>query len=256
MSDSPTIGHNRGPLNLADALEPDQLNADLLGETQHLRARCAELKSAFERFDAATPNGIHDEETQAKAGDFVRQIGALVTSSEGMRTDIKRPVLDAQRLIDGHFKREITDPMDSIKRAVLAKIMAYLQRKDAEERERLRVEAERHRAEAARLAAEAERRDSAALMARAVEAEEQAAATERAPAARQQTRSDMGTVVSSRKGPWKVRVTDITKVPAAYLLPNEPVLLAIAKTSAATIEGGTQPVPGVEFYRETLANVR
>lgn len=251
-----TIGHNSGALDLTLALDPTQLLSDLQADAQPLFIRKEELIAAFSRFQAATADGIPDEETQARAGDFVRQIAAHVVVVDARRTAIKKPVLEAQRIIDEFFKRDITDPLDAAKRAVLAKVTAFLHKQQQEEAARRRAEAERQRAEAERLAAEAERTASPRMMERALEAEEKAWATGAAPVKVEAVRSDLGTTISSRRGPWKMRVTDISKIPHAYLLPNEPVLIALAKTHATSIEAGTQPIEGVEFYRDVTANIR
>jgi len=42
---------------------------------------------------------------------------------------------------------------------------------------------------------------------------------------------------------WKHRVIDASKIPIEYMMPNEKLLAALAKSTK-----GTQPVPGIEFY--------
>lgn len=259
MADTTTLpgaGHNSGALDLSLALDSAQLQADLTRDSAGLLARATELKSAYERFIAATAGGIPDEVTLAKAGDFVRQLAAHVTAIDARRTVVKRPVLEAQRIIDAHYKRDMADPLDLLKAEVLKRITLYQRKAQEKIDAERRAEAERQRAAAAALAAAAEAQASESLMDSAMEAEARAevlAAPTAEPAP--VLRSDLGTSIGTRKGPWKVRVVDIAKVPAAYLMANEPVLLATAKTDPR-IAAGEQPVPGVEFYRETLANVR
>lgn len=260
MSDAATVtapgpGHNREALDLSLALDPDQLLADLKADTAPLLRRTDDLVAAFGRFAAVTKDGIADDEAVAKAGDFARQLGAHVTAVDARRTVVKAPVLAAQRTIDGYFKGHLSDPVEQAKTAVVRRIEDYQRRQREAAALRAREEADRQRAEAARLAAEAERQRSTALMDAAVEAEARAEQAAIAPVVREPVRSDFGTTVGTRVGPWKVRVTDISKVPPAFLLINEQVLVATAKTDPR-VAAGEQPVPGVEFYRETRAAIR
>lgn len=252
------LGHNSGELDLSLALDPAQLRIDLTADAAALAARCTELAAAFTRFDNATAAGIPDEPTLVKAGDFVRQLAALSTAIDGRRTVVKKPVLEAQRIIDAFYKAGMSDPIDGLKAKVLAKITAFQRAVQARLDEARREEMARQRAAAEALARAAEQAapaDTGHLMDRAVEAEEQAATLAAAPVRAPAARSDMGTTVSTRKGPWKLRVLDIAKVPAHFLQVNEAMLLAFAKTDA-TVAGGAQPVAGVEFYREETAIVR
>jgi len=251
----PSLGHNSGALDLSLALDADQLLRDLRADTTALAARTEELLAAFERFDARTTDGIADDEVLAKAGDFVRQLSAHISAVDSRRTVIKAPVLAAQRAIDGFFKSSLADPVDRAKAAVTRRIDDYMRRLREEAAARQREEAARQRAEADRMAREAEQRRSAALMDAAVEAEAKAESAEAAPVTVAPVRSDFGTTISTRKGPWNVRITDIAKVPYPFLMVNEPVLLATARTNPE-IEAGGQPIPGVEFYREIKSSIR
>lgn len=251
-----TLGHNSNSIDLALVLDPEQLLADLKAGTTELFTRRDELVTAFERFQTATANGLADDEAAGKAGDFVRMLGDLLKTADTRRTTIKAPVLEAQRVIDNFFKRDLADPVDAAKRAVSASISSYVAARERAEREARQAAAEAQRREAQRLAEEAERTQNAATMDRALDAEARAEQTAAAPVAPPPVRSGLGTTVSSRKGPIKMRVTDIDKVPRAYLVPSEPMLLGYAKAHAAAIDAGQQPIPGVEFYREVTANIR
>ncbi len=251
----PQPGHNSGSLDLALALDADQLLKDLQTDSTELFTRKEELLNAFDRFQSATAAGIPSDEVLARAGDFKRQLDAHIKVIDARRTNVKAPVLAAQRTIDGFYKRDLSDPLDAVLRAVLGKMDRYVadQRRAAEAKRR--EEADRAREEAARIAAEAERQQSPALMDRALDAEAAAETVAAKPATAPHVRSDYGTLVTSRKGPWKVRVVDINLVPRQFLVANEPVLLATAKTDAR-IEAGQQPIAGVEFYREIKTSVR
>lgn len=267
MSDAPTFaeatrGHNSGTFDLSLALDPTQLLADLQASTADLHGRSEEMTAAYDRFAAATKDGIPSDDVLARAGDFVRQLSAHLANVDARRTAVKAPVLTAQRTIDNFFKRDLADPIDAAKTRVVRAIEDYQRRQREAAAARQREEAARAQAEAERLAAEAERArqavgDGAAdtIMEAAIEAEARAEAVAAAPVTAGPVRTDFGTSVGTRLGPWKVRVTDISKVPTQFLMANEPVLLATAKTDAR-IAAGQQPIPGVEFYRETKASIR
>lgn len=259
---APGAGHNSGRLDLTRALDPEQLLADLQADTADLHKRQEELTAAYDRFAGATKDGIPSDEVLARAGDFVRQLSAHIAAVDQRRTTVKAPVLTAQRTIDNFFKRDLADPIDAAKTKVVRAIEDYQRRQREEAARRAREEAARAQADAERLAAEAERARQAVgdvaadtIMEAAIEAEARAEAAAAAPASAGPVRTDFGTSVGTRLGPWKVRVTDLSKVPAQYLQVNEPVLLATAKTDSR-IAAGEQPIPGVEFYRETKASIR
>ncbi|MFA9204883.1 MAG: hypothetical protein ACEQSH_00345 [Bacteroidia bacterium] len=249
------IGHNDPPLDLSAALDLDVLTRQLAADTADLMARVTERLDGFERFKVLAANGIPDDTTLAKAGDFARQLSDSISVADDRRTKIKKPVLDAQRAIDGFFKSRMTDPLDAAKRAVLAAVTAYQQKKAREAAEAAAAERRRLAEEAAALAAKAERTGDDDAMEQAIQREEQAAAIPVAPQPAPVVRTDMGSTIGSRKGPWKVRVTDMSKIPATYLLPNEALLLALVKSTPA-IQEKPDSVPGVEFYRETVASIR
>jgi|GEM_PF-1955248 len=266
MSDSNASArrHNSSELDLSLALDADLLLADLRVDTTALAQRTSELEAAFNRFVDTNAKGIPNDSVLAKAGDFVRQLSAHITAVDARRTSIKAPVLAAQRAIDGFFKANLAEPIESAKTAVTRSIEAY-QRERREEAAQLareaaalqRAEQGRLAIEAQRLAAEAERQDSPALMDAALEVESRAtaAAAPVVTAHPAPVRSDYGTTVGTRVGPWKVRITNIALVPVQYLMINEPVLIATAKTNER-IAVGEQPIPGVEFFRETRAAIR
>lgn len=55
----------------------------------------------------------------------------------------------------------------------------------------------------------------------------------------------------SSKEDWYYEVTDITKVPQEYMIVNDKVLSALAKSSKGTI-----PIPGIKFYSKKNISVR
>lgn len=253
----PPAGHNAPPLetSLAMALDLRVLDEQLRATFAPLIQRAGDLAAGHARFKLAHPEGIPSEQVAGAAGDFVRQVAAALEAIDQRRTTVKAPVLDATRKIDG-FAKEISEPLRVIRQAVEHDLNRYVAAQRAAAEEARRKEAERLEAEAQRLAAQAQRQDDDDTMARAVQAEQEAEALKAAPAATGPiVRSDLGTAIGVRKGPWRVRITDAAKIPREYLMPNEPKLLAEAKTKSA-IGRGEQPIPGVEFYREEKVSVR
>lgn len=250
---APAIGHNRPPLNLAGALDAEQLLSDLRADSAEFEKRSAELMAGFQRFDAATQSGVTDDDTAGRAGAFVRQLDEHTRAIDARRVVVKEPVLTASRTIDGFYK-SLGAPILDVRARVMKKLDDFMRRRREAEAARQREEAARQRAEAERLAAEAERQGNDALLDRALDMEAAASAAP-APVAPPPIRSDHGTTLSTRRGPWRVRIVDPDRVPRAYLMPNEPMLLALAKTDPRISEGA-QPVAGVEFYREEKALVR
>lgn len=241
------IGHNQPPEPTLD-LSTATLNGILARRSDTLATRQAALLAGLDRFKAAIqPDGIPNDETLGRAGDFDRQLRELEQALDAQRTEVKAPVLAASKIIDGHY-RSLSDPLGAGRRVVQDAMSAYAARKRREAEEQAR-------AEAAALARKAELAADRGDTATAVALDEQAEQVAQAATAPVRVASDLGTTVFTRKGPWKVRITDAAKIPREYLMPNEPKLLAEARTNKA-IEAGEQPIPGVEFYRETKVGTR
>ncbi len=116
-------------------------------------------------------------------------------------------------------------------------------------------EARLRQIEANRLAEEAQRTNDAAKMEQAIQADQQAAdlqhtADTAKPADLTRTRSDLG-VTSSLRTTLKFRVTDKAKVPLHLMAVVDAAVLAMAKTVKDPVV--EQPVPGIEYYRESSA---
>ena len=123
----------------------------------------------FETFQTVTARGIEDDFTAGHAADFCKALKDAASALDEVRTRIKRPVLHAQRLIDGEA-RKLTDPVTAAVREVEARVTVYLQAKEEMARAAARAEAEMLQAEAERLAAEALRADGMVTAETAIEA--------------------------------------------------------------------------------------
>lgn len=273
-SDPPaTIGHNAPPpttlddllASLRNALKPDQLAVDLQSANEDVVKRAGALLEAVPRFLAILVEGAIPNDTEyGRAGDFHKQIGDVIKAVDHRRTAIKEPVLLAERMIDAFFANAATKPLSDARQTINGHITRYAQRKAQEAREeqarqaRLAAEAAARAAEAAKAAAEeGPAADDQAAIDAAIAAEEAMMATAAAPPPSEAAKvtSSLGTTVHMRKGPWRVRITDPAAIPRAFLMPNEAALLAQAKTDPRIAEG-VQPIPGVEFYRDSKAATR
>jgi hypothetical protein len=250
------ISTNNGPLDLSLALDPDVLLATLRDQYAHKLERCADLLAGFERFAAATANGIQTDDVQGKAGDFAKQLRDEVKDVEAARDAVKRPVINAGRVIDGFFKREITDQLDAVRAKIVERMNAFLAEKQRQAREEAaRVAAEL--AEQARIAAQAAEQDrSFQVLERAMEAE-QAALDAPQPAPVRVT-SDLGTTVGSRSTRiWVlddlnvlIRAVAAGKVPSNVLTVNKPILDAMARDKTQA------DLPGLRFTTKTSVSLR
>lgn len=257
------IGHNSQDFDLAEFLNPERLLGHLQFTYADRETRAMDLRSGYDRFAAKTADGITDDETQAKAGDFVKQLTQAISDIDRTREDVKAPVLAATRVIDGYFKRQMVDPLEAIKRSVAAGMNAYLAKKQAEIRQQREAEARRQQEEATRLAALAERDDSDQATDRAIAAEQaamDATAAAQAPVIRNEVkvRSDLGTTVGTRtKRVGKVidlmeliKAVAAGKAPSNLLMPNKAIIDAMARDRSQT------DLPGLVFENETTVAIR
>jgi hypothetical protein len=157
------IGANFPPDPIAE------LQAHLLASNEPLLARKAELLG----MEARLPGEITDEDWAEKITNAVKACTAFVKNSEAARVSAKEPHLQAERAVDGFFKK-VSDPVGSLKDKMSKLLTAYDRRKADEERRRREAAA----AEAARVAAEEARiaREEQARLAAIKRQEEEAKA--------------------------------------------------------------------------------
>lgn len=225
---------------------------------------------------------VSDEFGQACAVDCLRDINCLLKLVEKSRTEVKAPVLDIGRKIDGlakNFSNPLTVEVQRINKLVTAYQVAERQKAEALERARqaelARIEAERRaaiEAEAKRLRELQEAQDrahEAFTKAERKQAEQEAAALA-AKADEERKRIDalkaeqakaqiiqrapekpIGLVV---KDVWKFEVTNIWELASrnADLVRIEPNASAIN----AAISRGLRTCPGLRIYSETQTGVR
>lgn len=189
---------------------------------------------------------------------------------EDLRKTLKAPILDAAKNVDDQFRgplAELTNAVQAIDAAVKT-YTAEEERKRRAEEERLRAEA---RVEQERLAAEARLAEARAEQLR-LAAEEKRREGELAEAAKLESRAEtqeakadtavaQSRVVStpfvppantkvaglSTRENWSFRITDASKLPREYLVPNESAIRSVVKG----LKGATN-IPGVEVFRDDI----
>lgn len=120
-------------------------------------AVAAEIADLLERFQAwlkTLPNGIEDDNQDAKAANYAKEIAALGKKADETHKTEKAPHLEAGRAVDAAWK-PIVAAADSAKRAILAPTTEYRRKRAAAEEKARQAELARLREEAARAHAEA-----------------------------------------------------------------------------------------------------
>lgn len=241
---------NTPRINLTAALDPASLQWWIEYEYSQHAAAIDALMERFSKFCFVTAAGIPDDYMAGVSADFAHELKQTANALDDTRTRIKRPVLHAQRQIDGTAKK-LTDRLTAAVAEVETRITAYLKIKEQEARARAQAEADRLRAEAEQRAAEA-LRQGATEAETAVEAFDAADKAQELANARglELTRTrGVGGALTALKDNWTYEVTDIAKVPTAYLVINDALVRAMLKT-------GVRDLPGLRIYNEPKAYVR
>jgi hypothetical protein len=143
-------------------------------------------------------------------------------------------------------KKKHAEPVLEAEQMVKGKLVAW-----RDERERIRREEERRLAELARiaeqerLAREALAAEEAGDMAEA-EAIMEEAVTVQAPVVTLPPAQPKVSGISTREV-WKFRITDVSKIPACYMIPDETKIGGVVRA----MKGATS-IPGVQAYFETV----
>ena len=255
MSDAaPGLGHNLPPLQ-----------EQLADETTELVQRRDELVGSADR----APPTITDELIATKVADLVRLIAACIKNAEAARVSRKEPYLAAGRLVDAHYKNNITGPLETVKRDLERRLTLYQRQKAEEERRAREAEARRQAEEAERQRREAEAAAEAAAtdadLDAAISAEElarQAEAdavrakreAEAKPADLSRSRGDLGAVASLHTF-WDWKDLDRDTIDLDALRPHFPAD-AIEKAVRSYIRAGGRKLTGVTIFENTETRVR
>jgi hypothetical protein len=240
---------NAPAIDLAAALDPASLSAWIEWSYASHAAEIGSLLERFVAFTDVTRDGIRDDFIAGHAADFAKDLKAAVSALDGTRTRIKKPVLHAQRLIDGEAKA-LSDRVMAAVAEVEARVTTYLRAKEAEIRRTAELEAARLAAEAERLASEALRTGELAEVAiEGFKAADKASEMANAGALELTRTRGLGGALTALKDNWVWSLEDITKVPAHLLQVNDAaVRLAIRQ--------GAREVPGLRIWNDTRAYVR
>jgi len=251
MDDMTLTRPNAPSIDLTAALDPSSLAWWIEYSYSEHAAAISALLTRFQAFANVTANGIQDDFIAGHAADFARDLKQANAALDETRTRIKKPVLHAQRMIDGEAKK-ITDQVMAAVREVETRVTAYLRAKEVAARAAAEDEAQRlaEAAHNAMLAADAlntPEADDAAV--RAVQ-EAQIAESQATAKALELTRTrGVGGALTALKDNWVAELVDITKVPTAYLQLNESVV-------KAAIKSGVRDIPGIRIWNDAKAFVR
>jgi hypothetical protein len=231
MNDAIEIARSNTPaIDLAAALDPASLSAWIEWSYASHAAEIGALLERFVAFTDVTRDGIRDDFIAGHAADFAKDLKASVNALDGTRTRIKKPVLHAQRLIDGEAKA-LSDRVMAAVAEVEARVTTYLRAKEAE----IRRAAE---AEAARLAAEADD-ITLAVLNQAKEA-----------TALELTRTrGLGGALTALVDRWTYEVVDMAVMPRGYLMPNDAAI-------RGSIKAGVRDIPGLRIFNDSRAMIR
>lgn len=258
----PPKTHNEPPLE-------DRLALDYM-------ERIASIAAVAARATAA-PKVITDEDGHAVIVGIVKDARQTSKATEAERVAEKAPFLEAERKVDTFFK-PLTARCDTVITAMEKRIKAWLDSKAAAERARrdeearqareaermAREEANKRLAEAASAKANADVHEtkmveaaSAAAVANAhgadARAAERSADARPADLARTRTTEGLATLTTF----WDFEVQDWDSVSLVKLrdfIPRDAIEKAIR--AYVKLHGGSKPLPGVNIFENTRANVR
>ena len=242
---------NTPSIDLTAALDPSSLAWWIEWNYSDNATAIDLLLKRFVTFTDVTVNGIHDDFTCGHAADFAHALKQAANALDQKRTEIKKPILHAQRLVDGEAKK-LADRVAAAVREVETRVTAYLRMKEAEARAAAEAEAARLQAEAEHLAAEALRVDGVITAETAVDALEAAQRADELANAKvlELTRTrGVGGALTALKDNWVAELVDITKVPTAYLQLNDSVV-------KAAIKSGVREIPGLRIVNASKAMIR
>ncbi len=185
---------------------------------------------------------------------LLRDITAQIKICESTRTEIKGPVLELSRKIDGTAK-DFAAPLEAEK-ARLSRIIGAWQQAEREKVEKAQREAA---AEARRIAQEEAKKIAAAEIEHGANSAEAQAAQEKAADKVAEARVAVANVApvqpagTSVKKTWKFEVTDIKALAAAH-----PELVVVTANTAAinAIIKTNQSLPGLRIWQDVQTIIR
>jgi len=219
------------------------MSTDTLTETQIVPAEAQKLAEDTEAFLQIYDNfQITTAEVYAGAGEDLRQIKAKAKELDTLRKSLTRPLDESKKRIMDFFQK----PLGLLKQAETAVSSAMINWHREQERIRQAEEArlrEAQRKETERLAKLAAKAEERGDKEKAETFEERAAVVqESVPVVVPKVSKVAGLAMTKI---WKFRITDASKIPPAYLMPNEVLLGQLARSTKGELK-----IEGVEFYSE------
>ncbi len=201
---------------------------------------------AAEIINQATDFKVQSAEQRTNILELAKKIKTVSKGLEDERFNTTRPMDTAKKEIMSLYQ----EPLDKLVKAenIIKKAVLDFdreeRRKAEEQQAKLRAEAEeRARKERERLEAQALKAIDKGKEEKAEHLIEQAEAVQIfAPVIQMPVHKAHGTSV---RQVWKYRITDVNLIPREYMIPNEKMLGAMAKSTHDAVK-----VPGVEFYSE------
>jgi hypothetical protein len=242
---------NAPTIDLTTALDPAQLYSWIEFNYEDHALVIAGLLERFAAFNNVTAGGIADDFIAGHAADFARDLKMAASALDETRTRIKKPVLHAQRMIDGEAKK-LTDRVTAAVAEVEARVTAYLRVKEAEARKAAEIEAQRLAEEARKAIAQAQQTNTTEAIDAAVDALNRSMNAEEtaiAPTLELTRTRGVGGALTALKDAWVSELVDITQVPTAYLQVNDAVV-------KAAIKSGVRDIPGLRIWNDAKAFVR
>jgi Xaa-Pro aminopeptidase len=231
---------NRPVVDLGAALDPALLTDWLDGAYLPHREAATKLCDRYERFLVATRDGIADEHICGIATDFREQVKAGIADCDVTRERIKKPVLGAQRLIDGMAKR-IKDSLEVLLPIIEQRIAAFLAAKAKAEREAAEREAQRLAAAAQEALQAADRGGDGEVAIEALQAAQEAEARATASLPELSRVRSVHNSVAGLSDNWEYGITHPDLVPRQFLMVND----AAVKLA---IKQGAREIPGLSIF--------
>ena len=238
-------------VDLTTALDPGPLHSWVEWNYADHALAIDALLFRFVKFSDVTAHGIGDDYVAGVAADFAKDLKAAANALDETRARIKKPVLHAQRIIDGEAKK-LTDRVTAAVSEVEKRVTAYLRVKEAEARAAAMAEATRLQAEAEQRAAEAMSNadgDEAEAAVEAFDAAEQATQLANARALElTRARGPQGALTALRDH-WTYEIVALHAVPPHLLQVNDAAV-------RLAIKQGERLIPGLRVYNDTKAMIR
>jgi hypothetical protein len=251
MDDMTLTRPNAPSIDLTAALDPSSLAWWIEYSYSEHAAAISALLTRFQAFANVTANGIQDDFIAGHAADFARDLKQASAALDETRTRIKKPVLHAQRMIDGSAKA-LTDQVTAAVREVETRVTAYLRAKEAEARAAAEAEAQRlaEAAHNAMLAADAINTPEADDAAVQAVQEAQIAESQATAKALELTRTrGVGGALTALRDCWTYEIVALHAVPQHLLQVNDAAV-------RLAIKQGTREIPGLRIFNDSKAMIR